>query len=142
MTDQAKRPAGVTALAIALGLLTAYLWGRGALALASPKVRPAIEGTTLRYRLTMDVYGPFLMGGTWGVIGWGLFRLREWARQAAMIFIIVGAGLLVPYFVFANSLFQWSVLLAALEVVIRLTIVWYLFRGSLAQHFSKPARPV
>jgi hypothetical protein len=65
-----------------------------------------------------------LVGSGWALIGWGLFRLNNWARWAAMLVITIGVGLLVPRISMAElggPLFWYG-----LQIALRVAAAWYL----------------
>ena len=81
---------------------------------------------------------PLAMGISWALIGWGLLRLQNWARWAAMLAAVWGiAGGLSYALVFSVHL-GWSLL----QIVVRVVVVWYLFRAPVADQFIKPAKAI
>src|ERR1700733_14077201 len=92
-----QRPAGVTAISVLFFLAAIYLWAIGAVMLVSPGAISMMSGAPLMYGL--ELAGPYmalLVGCGWALIGWGLYRLHNWARLAAVVVMIVGVGWLVP----------------------------------------------
>lgn len=92
-----QRPAIVTAISILFLLAGIYLWTIGVVKLLAPNAISLMIGSQLMYGL--ELAGPYmalLMGTGWAVIGWGLFRLHNWARLTAMAVISVGIVWLVP----------------------------------------------
>lgn len=135
------RPTGVTAIAAAFFLIAAYLMGVGVVMLVSQGKLPMLGGDPLLRGLQAGgPYATLLVGAIWGAIGWGLLRLRDWARLAAMVLIISGAGFLVARVALAASHFHWWLVAGGLEILVRLVIVWYLFRTPIAEQFSKPGK--
>jgi hypothetical protein len=132
-----QRRAGVTAIATVFILIATLLCGSGVTMLISPKALSAMRGFRA---LEMDgPFGALLVGVVWGLIGWGLFLLRDWARLAAMLVIAFGAAWELPRLVTASH-FHWWLVWGGLEIVVRLIAVWYLFRTPVAQCFSKRAK--
>lgn len=72
-----------------------------------------------------------------GLIAYGLFRFREWARFAGMLIIFVVVGLTMPSFVLRVRQFDISFFLMIAGYVINLFLVWYLFRSATAKHFTR-----
>ena len=78
-------PAGVTVIAFIFFLAAAYLGLIGIVMLASPGALSMAMGAPLLSGL--ELAGPYmflLMAGVGALIGWGLFRLNNWARRAAI----------------------------------------------------------
>ena len=76
-----ERPAGITGIAILFFLTAIYLWAIGALKLLAPEAISLMRGAPLMYGL--ELAGPYmalLVGGGYALVGWGLFRLHNWAR--------------------------------------------------------------
>src|SRR5437016_14427658 len=73
-------------------------------------------------------YAALLVGAALALIGWGLLRLYDWARLAAMLVIISGVGVLVARFALNASRFRSSLVWEGLEVFMRVAVVWCLFR--------------
>lgn len=70
------------------------------------------------------------------LIGFGLFRLWEWARFAAMLVIFVTVGLTMPFlFTRVTQINGWLFLMVAMYIA-HLYLVWYLFRSATAKYFS------
>ncbi len=75
----------------------------------------------------LELAGPYmalLVGSAWALIAWGLFRLHNWARWAAMLVMIVGVAWLVPKISMAEL--GVPVLWYGLEIALRAAAAWYL----------------
>lgn len=91
------RPAAVTVLAVLFLLAGAYLWTIAGIRLVSPGSVSLMAGGHFMYGL--ELAGPYmtlLVGGGYLLVAWGLFRLHNWARWAAMAVMVLGVGFLVP----------------------------------------------
>src|SRR5579862_47957 len=91
------RPAGVTVISILFFAAALYLWTIGLVKLLAPNAITLMSGAQLMYGL--ELAGPYmalLVGSAWALVGWGLFRLHNWARWAAMLVMIIGVAWLVP----------------------------------------------
>ena len=79
----------------------------------------------------------FLLTGALGaLIGWGLLRLNNGARWAAILTALIGVGMLVPSVSGAVVYFDFVRLArAGLGVVTRVAILWYLFQEPVKDHF-------
>jgi multidrug transporter EmrE-like cation transporter len=134
----ASVPGGITAIALVFFLTAAYLGLIGVLMLAMPGKVSMVLGAPLLGGL--EVAGPYmflLAAVVAGLIGWGLLRLNNWARRAALVAGFVGAVMLVPGLSAAAVDFRASLLWQGLGVVIRVAIVWYLFQEPIKEAFAK-----
>jgi len=122
-----QRPAGVTAIAIIFFLVAAYLCGVGAIMLVTPGTLSMRIGAPLLHGL--ELAGPFmflLVGAIAALIGWGLLRLNNWARRAALVATLLGVAMLVPSVSAAASDFGWPLAWGGLGIMVRTAIAWYL----------------
>ena len=115
-----QRPAGVTAIAALFGLAAIYLWTIGMVKLLAPNAISLMSGASLMYGL--ELAGPYmaLLVGT----GWGLFRLHNWARWAAMLVMTIGIAWLVPKISMAEI--GVPILWSGLQIALRAAAAWYL----------------
>ena len=111
-----QRPAGVTAIAALFSLAAIYLWTIGAVKLLAPNAISLMSGAQFMYGL--ELAGPYmalLVGCGYALVGWGLFRLHNWARWAAMLVPKISmAELGVP------------ILWYGLQIALRAAVAWYL----------------
>jgi len=122
-----QRPTGVTAIAILFFLVGTYLCGIGATMLVSPGTLSMRIGAPLLHGL--ELAGPFmflLVGAVAALIGWGLLRLNNWARRAALLVAMLGVAMLVPSVSAAASDFGWPLAWGGLGIMVRAAIAWYL----------------
>jgi hypothetical protein len=92
-----QRPAGVTVISVLFFLAAIYLWTIGVVKLLAPEAISLMSGTPLMYGL--ELAGPYmamLVGTGYALVGWGLFRVHNWARWAAMLVMVVAVAALVP----------------------------------------------
>jgi len=120
-----QRPFGVTIVALLFCCAGVYLWSIGATLLISPGTVSILAGRDFMYGL--ELAGPYmtlLVGTAWGLVGWGLFRLHNWARWLAMLAMVLGVAGLVPKI----SLAQLGVAIFwyGLEIALRVAVGWYL----------------
>jgi hypothetical protein len=134
----ASIPTGVTVIASVFFLAAAYLALIGSIMLAAPgAVSMALGGPLMN---GLELAGPymFLLGaGVGALIGWGLLRLNNWARRAAIAAGIIGLVMLVPSVSAAAVDFRASLLWAGLGIILRVMIVWYLYQTPVAEYFSR-----
>jgi len=120
-----QRPAGVTAIAALFGLAAIYLWTIGMVKLLAPNAISLMSGASLMYGL--ELAGPYmalLVGSGWALVGWGLFRLHNWARWAAMVVMTIGIAWLVPKISMAEI--GVPILWSGLQIALRAAAAWYL----------------
>jgi hypothetical protein len=119
------RPAGVTGISALFGLAAIYLWTIGVVKLVAPDAISLMSGAPLMYGL--ELAGPYmalLVGAGWALVGWGLFRLYNWARWAAMLVMVVGIAWLVPKISMAEL--GVPVFWYGLQIALRAAAAWYL----------------
>jgi len=87
----------------------------------------------------LELAGPYmalLIGFGWAIIGWGLLRLQNWARWAAMAVLALGIAWLVPKISSAEiglPLFSYG-----LQIALRAAAAWYLAQApAVLDSFSK-----
>ncbi|MGC2184946.1 MAG: hypothetical protein WA637_16840 [Terriglobales bacterium] len=132
-----RRPVGVTIIAILFLLNATCLCSLGIIMLISPEV---LRG--LRWLRGAEMGGPYValfVGVVWGLIGWGLIRMRGWARLAAMLWIAPGMAFGIVALTTASR-FHWSLLPLGLEILAGMVMVWYLFTAPIIEQFSKTTK--
>jgi hypothetical protein len=120
-----QRPAGVIAISILFALAAIFLWTFGVVKLLSPEAVSLMSASPLMYGL--ELAGPFmalLIGIVYAVVGWGLFRLHNWARWGAMAVITIGVASLVPKISVAEI--GAPILWYGLQIAVRVAAAWYL----------------
>ena len=120
-----QRPAGVTAISLLFFAAALYLWTIAVVKFLAPDAITLMSGAQLMYGL--ELAGPYmalLVGSAWALIAWGLFRLHNWARWAAMAVIVLGVAALVPKISMAEL--GVPVLLYGLQIALRVAAGWYL----------------
>jgi hypothetical protein len=120
-----ERPAGITGIAILFFLTAIYLWAIGAVKLLAPEAISLMRGALFMYGL--ELAGPYmalLVGGGYALVGWGLFRLHNWARWAAMAVMVLGVWSIVPRISMAEI--GVAILWYGLQIALRVAVGWYL----------------
>jgi len=131
-----ERPAGVSAIAVGFGLASAYLWAMGVVGLASPDREPVRQITLLVVGLLyVGPYIALLAGIAAALIGWGLWRLNNWARLVAMIFAAAGIVMLVPGV--SSPMMRWTFAASGAGMIVRVMVLWYLWRDDVAAAFGR-----
>ena len=136
------RPAGVTAISMLFFLVAAYLAGVGTVMLISPGLVSMATGAPLLGGL--ELAGPymFLLAAAFvASVGWGLSRLNNWARRAAIAVAFAGFVMLIPSVSDAAAGVHLGELIwSGLGIIVRMVVIWYLWQTPVAEHFSKPAK--
>jgi hypothetical protein len=134
-----ERPAGVTVIANLFLLAAVYLISLSAIMLLFPGTVSMMLGSPLLGGL--ELAGPYmflLFGGAGAAIGWGLLRLNNWARRAAVVLAIAGVALLVPSVSSAVVDFRITTLAwGGLGVMVRVIVAWYLYQTPVAEAFAR-----
>lgn len=132
-----SNPMGLIAIASVFFLAAVYLAVLGIIALAFPGALSMALAAPLLSGL--ELAGPYmflLMAGIGTLIGWGLLRLNNWARRAAIAAAFIGVVMLVPSVSAAAVDFRPSLLWSGLGIVVRVVIVWYLYQSPSAEAFT------
>jgi hypothetical protein len=138
VTRTAERPAGVQAIAICFFLCAAYLASLGSVMLLRPGAISMALGAPLLFGL--ELAGPYmflLFAIVAALIGFGLLRLNNWARRAAVAAALIGMIMLLPDVSGAVVEFNLRKLAeGGLGVIVRVMIVWYLYQEPVKEAFA------
>jgi hypothetical protein len=134
-----QRPTLVTILALLSFAAALYLWCLAAILWVAPGALSLMAGKYFMYGL--ELAGPYmilLFGVGYALIGWGLFRLRNWARWAAMLVMVLGVASLVPRISMAEL--GLPVFWYGFQIALRVAVGWYLAQApSVIDAFAHPA---
>jgi len=90
----------------------------------------------------LELAGPYmfaLIAVAGGAIAWGLIRLNNIMRHAAILAACAGIVMLVPSVSAAVVAVQLKGLtLGGLGIIIRVMVAWYLSQGHIAEQFKVP----
>ncbi len=131
-----QRPAGVVAIAVLFFLASAYLTTLAIIWLLNPDAFPLSLAAPLMHGL--ELAGPymFLICAAAGVIvGIGLLRLSNYARRAAILIAVAGIVMLIPQMSAAAVDISAELFIVAIQVIVRVVIVWYLWQNWTAKEF-------
>ena len=120
-----QRPILITILSFLSSAVALYLWLLAAIRWIAPGTVSLLAGRYFMYGL--ELAGPYMMllfGAGYALIGWGLFRLQNWARWAAMLVMVVGVASLVPSISTAELGIQ--VFWYGFQIALRVAVGWYL----------------
>lgn len=80
-----------------------------------------------------------LMAIVGGGVAWGLVKLNNIVRRAAVLIAIAGIVMLVPSVSAATVMVQPKALaFGGLGIIVRVMVAWYLSRGEVADRFTAP----
>jgi len=132
-----QRPFGITVIALLFCGAGVYLWIVGATLLISPGTLSLMAGKQFMYG--WELAGPYmtlLFGTGYALVGWGLFRLHNWARWAAMLVMVLGVASLVPRISMAQL--GVPIFWCGLRIALRVALGWYLAQApAVIESFSK-----
>ncbi len=118
---------GATIIAILFLAAAVYFWIGAATLLVAPGIVPPFTQRTLRHALTLTgPYPSLLVGVGYAIVGWGLFRLKNCARWAAILLMTVGGAFMLPGLMLAAIAFRWSTIWLGLQIVLRAVGVFHL----------------
>jgi hypothetical protein len=129
---------GVTAVAVIFFIAAGYLILLGLLTLAVPGAVSMSLGSPILNGL--ELAGPcmfLLIGAAGAAIGFGLLRLNNWARRAAILASLVGMVVLIPSVSAAAVDFRPALFWNGLGVIVRMVVVWYLYQSPVAETFQR-----
>lgn len=90
----------------------------------------------------LELAGPFMMllfGTGYALVGWGFFRLQNWARVMVILLIIVRVAALVPKI--SMAALGIPVLWYGLQIAVQVALAWYLVQApSVTDAFTKTPR--
>jgi|SRR5579862_2098787 len=132
-----QRPAVVTAISGLFFLAAIFLWTVGVVKLLAPNAVALMSASPFMYGL--ELAGPYmvlLVGTGWALIGWGLFRLRNWARWAAMAVMVISVASLVP--TISQAEIGVPLLWYGLQIALRAAVAWYLAQAPAVIDSFKP----
>jgi xanthosine utilization system XapX-like protein len=76
-----------------------------------------------------------LAAGAGLIVGFGLLRLKNLARRAAIVIALAGMVMLIPKVSAAATDLSQQFFLVGSMIVVRMMIVWYLWQGWTAEKF-------
>jgi|ERR1700678_740305 hypothetical protein len=122
-----ERPAGVTVLAVAFFLVAGYLFAVGVIEFVAPGTISASMRAPFMYG--RELAGPqsaILVGAGWALVGWGIYRVENWARWAAVVLLVIGIAQGVPAVSAASVDPGWRLVWYGGQMMVKVVAVWYL----------------
>jgi hypothetical protein len=120
-----QRPVAVTIVSLLLCAAALYLWTVGTTLLIWPGTVSLMSANQLMHGL--ELAGPFMMllfGTGYALVGWGMFRLRNWARVIVILLIVIRVAVLVPKISMAEL--GVPILWYGLQIALQVALAWYL----------------
>ena len=118
-------------------MASTYLLILGLIKLINPEAIPLSLGAPLLHGLEIDGPYMFLLAGGFGlIVAYGLLKLKNLARRAAIVICVTGMVLLVPKVSADTAEFSPDFFLAGSMIVVRIMIAWYLWQGWTAEKFK------
>jgi hypothetical protein len=122
-----KRPASVTLVAALFFLVAAYLVTIGVVELLVPGMLSMTRAAGITYGRELNGAQTALsVGAGWALIGWGLYRLHNWARWCAMALMVLGVAGSVPAVSAAARDLTGRFFFYGAQIMVRVVIAWYL----------------
>ena len=122
-----ERPASVTVIAALFFLVAGYLATIGVIELIAPGMFSTALGSGITYG--RELTGPqtaISVGAGWALVGWGLYRLRNWARWCAILLVVIGVAGSVPAVSAAARDLTWRFWFYGAQIMVRVVIACYL----------------
>ncbi len=132
-----QHPAGVLVIAILLFVASAYLTALAIIWLTNPDAFPLSLAAPLLHGL--ELAGPYMFlicAAVGAIVGVGLLRLNNYARRATILIAVAGIVMLIPKMSAAAVVISAELFIAAIQVIGRAVIVWYLWQNWTAKEFN------
>lgn len=130
------RPLGIVLTATIFFICSAYLLILGLARLASPDSVSLSLGSPLLHGLELAGPYAFLLASVLGaLVGYGLVKLKNLARRAAIAIAVAGMVMLIPTISAAATDLSPRFFLVGSMLIIRMMIVWYLWQRWTAEKF-------
>jgi hypothetical protein len=134
-----ERPASATVITVLFFLVAGYLIVAGVIEFAAPGTLALTRAAGITYGRELD--GPqtaISVGAGWALVGWGLYRLKNWARWCAVLLMMIGVAGSVPAVSAAARDLGWRFFFFGAQIMVRIVIAWYLAASpELAEAFKR-----
>lgn len=136
-----QRPTGITVLSVLFFAAAIYLWTIAVVKLLAPEAVSLMSAAELMYGLALaGPYMAMLVGAAYALVGWGLFRMHNWARWVAMLVMVIGVASLVPRISMAEL--GVPVFWYGFQIALRVAVGWYLAQApAVVDAFAAKQKP-
>jgi hypothetical protein len=125
-----ERPAIVTVIAVLFFLVAGYLVTIGIIEFVEPGTLAMTRATGITYGRELDgAQTAISIGAGWALVGWGLYRLRNWARWCAIVLMVIGVAGSIPAVSAAARDLTWRFFWYGAQIMARVIIAWILARS-------------
>ncbi len=122
-----ERPTGVTAIAGAFFLVAGYLIAVGVIEFVAPgTISPSMRAPFMYGRELAGPQSAVLVGAGWAMVGWGLWRIQNWARWAAVVLMVLGIAEGIPAVSAASIDPGWRLVWYGGQMMVKVVAAWYL----------------
>jgi hypothetical protein len=122
-----ERPGSVTVIAGLFFLVAGYLIVVGIVEFFAPGTLAMTRAAGITYGRELD--GPqtaISVAAGWALVGWGVYRLKNWARWCAIALMAIGVAGSVPAVSAAARDLGWRFFFYGAQIMVRIVIAWYL----------------
>ena len=114
-------------IAVLFFLVAGYLAAIGIIEFVVPGSLSMALGAGITYGRELSGPQTALSVGTgWALVGWGLYRLRNWARWCAILIMVIGIAGSVPAVSAAARDLTWRFWFYGAQIMVRVVIAWYM----------------
>ncbi|MGD0571214.1 MAG: hypothetical protein ABSA78_22705 [Candidatus Sulfotelmatobacter sp.] len=122
-----ERPASIAVIAVLFFLVAGYLVAIGIIEFVEPGTLALTRATGITYGRELDgAQTAISIGVGWALIGWGLYRLRNWARWCAIVLMVIGVAGSIPAVSAAARDLTWRFFWYGAQIMVRVIIAWIL----------------
>jgi hypothetical protein len=122
-----EQPASVRVIATLFFLVAGYLIVVGVIEFVVPGTLALTRAAGITYGRELN--GPqtaISVGAGWALVGWGLYKLKNWARWCAVLLMVIGVAGSVPAVSAAARDLGWGFFFYGAQIMVRIVIAWYL----------------
>jgi hypothetical protein len=122
-----ERPVGLTVIAGAFFLVAVYLFVVGVIEFIEPgTISPAMRAPFMYGRELAGPQSAIFVSAGWGLVGWGLFRIQNWARWSAVALMVLGIVAGIPAVSAASIDPGWRLAWYGGLMMAKVVAAWYL----------------
>ncbi len=114
-------------IAALFSLVAAYLVTIGIVEFVAPGTLSTTWAVGITYGRELNGAQTALsVGAGWALVGWGLYRLHNWARWCAVVLMVLGVAGSVPAVSAAARDLSGHFFFYGAQIMVRVVIAWYL----------------